>query len=180
MDIQAQRLARRYAHAFLNVYGEQINDAMLVQFDHVSTTLAECRSQLLLFKLPTLTLEKKKTIMREIAQRYDFPDVLYPLIDLLLVDKRLTLLAGVLDALIDEYKKREQRMDFVVTSWPALSDQQQQDVHAFLTRATHKKIMCSYYEDPTLIAGMRMQSATLLWECSIQKKLDAVRLSLLT
>ena len=56
----------------------------------------------------------------------------------------------------------------------------QQDLDAierFLVNQTGLSIIYTYAIDKKLIAGIRLQSNTLLWECSINKQLTQIKLA---
>ena len=68
---------------------------------------------------------------------------------------------------------------FIVSS-PCVLDSQEQDlVKQFLeNQFEHVTILYSYKTDPTLLAGIRIENGSFLWESSIRKRLMNLKSSL--
>ncbi len=93
----------------------------------------------------------------------------------LIEHKRIWLAAAVFRRLFALYKERTGLHQFVVRSSHELTDELRIEVERFLARAAGQGSIYTYTVDNRLIAGIRMQSDTLLWENSVRKQLNTVR-----
>lgn len=73
------------------------------------------------------------------------------------------------------FREKSHIVQFLITSSQPLSLIDKEKIHHFLTTNTHAIVETSYALDPSLIAGLRIQSTTYLWEKSIAQQLRAVQ-----
>lgn len=93
------------------------------------------------------------------------------LVKLLATHKRIFLIHDVLKQLCEEYKLRNKITSFVISSSHDLKAEELSEITQFLVRLTNHEIMSDYKIDKSLIAGIRLQSNTGIWEYSIRKQL---------
>ena len=96
---------------------------------------------------------------------------------MLINDKRAGLFDFVLKQITLLYKRRNKILSFTISTAHPLTQEAVESVKQFLERVTGCDIIYEYKIDKSLIAGMRLQSETLLWEHSVKKNLQCVRLS---
>jgi F0F1-type ATP synthase delta subunit len=97
------------------------------------------------------------------------------LIDLLIMDKRSELMPLVLDKICGLYYQIHNIELFTIASSDSLSESQVKDIEQFLAQCTGHVILSHRIIDTDLIAGIRLQSATSLWEHSIRRQLAHVQ-----
>jgi F-type H+-transporting ATPase subunit delta len=172
-------LARRYATALLRVCGDQFSQEDIDSLKHAVTFFKTHKAALYFLALPDLAARSKKDIVKKLFELVKLPACFQSLVRLLARHKRLRLLAPVLMCVIALYQEQHGIMNVHVQSSSLLDDAQLQVVRAFLSDKTGKKIIYTYAVKKDLIAGIRLQSDTLLWEYSVRKKLRAIRLSVI-
>lgn len=173
MNIEAV-LAGKYAQAFLNVEGDQLTPAVfkaLQEFEHM---LSQHQSALFFLSVPSITDERKTQIVIHQASSPALKKMLIPLIQLLIEHKRGYYLSAVVRKIIQLYWERHGIMLFTITSAHELESKQVKQLEAFLARKTSHTIEYNVKLDKNLIAGIRMQSSTYLWEYSVRKQLAAI------
>jgi len=202
-------LARRYAQAFLSVYGEQVTAQTGENLVRFKQFLVANRALIYLFTIPSIDQKTKERGLGFLAEKFELPRSFYSLMVLLLFSRRISLLPQVLYSVVALYKKEHGIQSFAIHSSHALSGPELDQLRDFLTEQIANKqsanqgadlvtnigeknnsghdnkeqknihVVCSYKQDKDLIAGIRMQSETYLWEHSIARQLRAIELLLL-
>lgn len=169
-------IAKKYAQAFLNVFGPQLSRE---DFDNVcAAALFFKQNQELLFFLSWPIIEKNTKIkaLNQALEAFKLHAPFNKLIDLLASQKRTYLIMLVLDKLCILFKERNNIMTFTISSSHQLDTRELEILKRFLANLTGQDIIYDYMVDKDLIAGIRMRSDTLLWEYSISKQLARMKL----
>lgn len=168
------KIIRKYAVAYLHVFGDDFTQADMVQCRRAAEFLKAHRRALFLLKVPLISLEIKKEGLKDFVKKFELPHSMMALVNLLLEHKRAFLLANILLAIIDIYKETNHIHLVTVSSSIALDAQQQKAIEQFLGAQVSGTLLYSYDVDKKLIAGIRLQSDTVLWERSINKRLREI------
>ena len=172
-------ISKKYAVAYIHVFGKDIDDAMLDQLLVAHDFLLKHNNMLFLLALyETTTVEKEKILTRFITH-FNFPQSFHRFMSLLMDNKHISILASVLRDIYCFYKKKMGIEDLELSSSSELSADAHATLEQFFTDLSDKKYRVKKTEDPELIAGIRMQSDTLLWEHSVAKKMKKLRFELL-
>lgn len=164
-------LAKRYARAFINVFGDRISYDDCVTFQRVSATLRSHHGWLPFFQAPDMTDERREQMVIMLQEQLRMPAICERLINLLIDHNRMALLPDVCDAIARIFFDDHHVAVFAITSFPELTAEQVEYVRTFLADQLDRRIMYSYQVNKRLIAGIRAQSSTVLWEYSLLKKL---------
>lgn len=171
-------LARRYAQAFLGVFSEQITVSNLDNFKQASIFLKQRPHGMFLMELSLVPEKVKNKLLDDLCRQFTLPEGCKKLCLLLIKHQRITLLSDIFSDIIFFKEQDLHITHFNVTSSLQLSDEQRKQVVHFLDKRVHGSIDCTYQVDTSLIAGIRLQSASFLWEKSIKKRLRALQESL--
>ena len=106
-----------------------------------------------------------------LVESFGLLNTLSGMIKLLTRDRRGILLGEIAQRIIYLCQKNSPYTTFKVTSALELSDDRQDQLVQFIERKTGTKARLQVTIDPSLIAGIRIQSEQLLWEYSIKKEL---------
>lgn len=167
-------VARKYAQACLHVCAAHFEKDDLHNLVEMSDFLRENHRLVFFLGLPIISQERKKFFLYELAQRFQLNHLIDRLIHLLLHDKRLFLLADVLRLMSQLYREDRGILEFSISSYPRISANDLNELKQFLARSTGCAIIYTDHEDKNLIAGIRMESTTYLWEYSIAQQLRDV------
>lgn len=170
-------IVSKYAHAYIHVSGDLLTQHEILQCQKAADFLNTHGRALFLLKVPVIPYEVKREALMEITARFTLPKSIQALIDLLLKHKRAFLLADILDEISTIYAKKKSIHTFRVTSSAELTARERGDIESFLADRVQGTIIYTYVVDKKLIAGIRLQSETLLWEHSIDKQLREVLFS---
>lgn len=174
MNTAQHILARRYAQAYLHLFGAQITDHTIVQLKAFVAWYLRHAHGFSYLDLASFSAQAKIQLVMRSAARFELQQ-LEKLVTLLAQQNRLGLLVPVLQTIIALYQHEHHRTDVVLTSAHQLTDAEQRKLQQFFEQKTgqHSTIVAKL--DPRLIAGVRLQSDTFLWEHSVAKQLRAVR-----
>jgi ATP synthase F1 delta subunit len=175
MNTKIEILARKYAHAFLNCFGSQINRETFNTLCTLETFFRSNKKILYFLSLSSLTPEVKKRYLHELFNQFNVAHLCDPLLHTLLLTKRGQLIGAVLTAFVELYKTDQNIASFTITSSHPLEPLWIASLEQFLADVSGCDIIYNYNVDNNLIAGIRMQSDTLLWEYSIKKQLGIMR-----
>lgn len=170
---------KKYAEAFLNVFEKKLTLAQCDALQALADALDENKNYAVFLILSTIKPEEKLLLLKKIWDQYAIPQEYSTLIDLLLHDKRILFLSPVLRNIIIQYKERARIATFTIASAQPLSESDLSIIKQFLARHTGCAITYTYAVDKNLIAGLRLQSDTVLWEHSLEKQLRTIGLSLM-
>ncbi len=170
-------IVRKYAHAYVNIFGDTLTHEDIIHGEQAADFLRTHRRVLFLLKVPLIPIEVKQRGLVQFIERFSLPSSLQMLTKLLLRNKHAYLLADILDYIKDIYTKEHEIHAFNVVSSSELQDDQKEEIKGFLADRVRGTIIYKYAVDKKLIAGIRLQSDTLLWERSIDKQLRDILLS---
>jgi len=168
-------IARKYAKAFLNLFIDEISLDDFQSIKNLERFFQDHKTSLYFLSIPNIKTEKKISLLMELLEKFKLLELLEPLIMLLAEQKRLFLINETLHQIRMLYKERKNIMMFNITSSHDVDASDLDIIEKFLAFKTGKAIMSNYKTDKCLIAGIRMQSNTLLWEYSIHKQCETLR-----
>lgn len=174
VDQSSQFVARKYAVACLHIFSDKVKADDVRHLREMSAYLQMNHSTIFLLGMPVITMEKKRQFMLKLARRFSLEHVIGRLIELLMHDKRLFLLAEILKIMSLLYREQMHVLEFSIASYPKASHADLEEIKEFLAHLTGCAIIYTDYEDKNLIAGIRMESTTYLWEYSIAQQLRNV------
>lgn len=96
--------------------------------------------------------------------------------DVLLDQNNEALLPAIFFAIYQTYIAQQSTELFTIESSHQLTDEQKKLIEKFLSKKIGKKIRATAVINPALIAGLRLQSATRVWEYSVRKQLQALQM----
>lgn len=176
MMIALETVAKKYAQAFVHVYGKELSLEALDQLRAFEDFLATQRGVLLALTLAALSAQTHDQIVKKIVQQFQLPLCIERLIKVLIQHKRLVLLRSVLKYIRKMYAIQQGIMDVAIGSSHPLEVEEKQRLCAFAQAMSGvKKIKASFVLMPEMISGVRIKSDTYLWEQSIRKLLHHVQ-----
>lgn len=175
IDFKEDILARRYAQAFLNVYEAECTTEGIQAIQRFEDFFKEYPHMQYLLTLPFIPHDKKRAGLALLQERFQVPQIFNALINVLLNKKRIYLLSHVCQHIMRLYMKRKNIMQCTITSSHILSKEDIETIVNFISKKTDATIHYTYEQDKSLIAGVRVRSATIAWEHSIKKQLQQLQ-----
>jgi len=171
MIITESKIAKKYASAFLNVYGKHFSPSLVEKLGAFKNFVTTNHLYQTTLNIPSLPKKTKKLIIDHVSTKLSLPDFVTLLVVLLLKDKRIDLLGEILKKILFLHDQRESKHHFVVASSHELSEQERNKVISFIKLQIENKVKTSFAIDKSLISGIRITGNTLRWERSIAKQL---------
>lgn len=177
MIITTEIIAKKYAVAFLNVFGKSISEESLQHIAHLEKAITATHKKfLVLLSIPILSPAVKKHVIDEIATYFKLNTAFIQLMNTLIAHKRVHLLDQIIKHIINEYQKIHHLDVFTIEVSHALQEQEKTRIINFIKNfMPQHTIKTEFKVQPKLISGMRIKSDTFLWEQSIQKRLQLVK-----
>ena len=172
-------IAKKYANAFLNVFIDQLSPQTMRHVCSLGDFLS--RNHLLIYFLrwPVLAKEVKIKALDDMLHQFSLGQPFGKLISLLADNKKMHLIGDILKHICTLYDVRKKRIHFTIASSHDLTTHECSVIVEFLANITGASIIYDYKVDKNLIAGIRLQSNTYLWQYSIGQHLDMMKLPLI-
>ena len=164
-----KNIAQKYAQAFMNIFPKACTLADIGKMAVAQKFLKTHKQTLLFLQLPQFDQERKKSMVADLIGHFLLPQQLSVIILVLIMHNRSFYIPEVLSCIIELYKKQTNSIEFSIKASHSLNEQQIESVKQFLAQLLNKNIIGTASVDPSLIAGMRLQSSNYLWEYSVRK-----------
>lgn len=170
------RLSRKYAQAVLNVFGQSISRDDIAHVEQIISFLKQHKKALFFLRLSRIDVQIKERALDRLFEDLSNKKPFIALVHLLVQENRAHLVYSTLSELVTLYYDMHKVMAFEISTSHSISAESLSRVQQFLARETGNDIIYTYTHDASLIAGIRAQSKTILWEHSIRKQLREIAL----
>ena len=128
-----------------------------------------------------LGIEKKEmvAVIRKLTQHFSLPESFEALIRVMIRHKKANYLLKILQDICTLYKKRNNVLELTIKTAQTLESENVTKLTTFFEKQSGMHVEARMQEEKSLIAGVRLQSALFLWECSIDQKLRLLQQKLL-
>lgn len=168
MDKRGIVLARRYARAYLSLYQDLTPENY--QGCYKAAALFKQKPDIgFLLDLSLIARDVKVKELELIIKACGLPASCNAIGALLIDHHRASLLGELFVQLAQLYKQQAGIDTCTVKSSTVLSTQEKKDIEQALERKTEQALTFVYSIDPGLIAGMRCQTSSFLWEHSVEQ-----------
>lgn len=168
-------IAKKYAQAYLNVCGQEHTYQDFCSMWRAAQFLSEHHSLLFYLSLSMINEIDKKRFIDLFFEKFHLFPSLKQLFYLLLKNKHINLAADTLRDIYALYKIQHNIVDLQVTSAGDLSEKQIEEIRNFFIQRSGQKPFIHHHVNPSLIAGIRLQTETYLWEYSIAQHLRKLK-----
>jgi F-type H+-transporting ATPase subunit delta len=177
MIIQQEKLAKKYAQAFVNLYHDRLTKQSLPRLNMLYDFCKTNKKFFTLINLSSLDDETKKSALNHIAQILKLEPFILHMLHVLLEHKRIHLLKNVLKSIDNIYKDGEGIITFDVITSHKLNDQHKESLTHFIKSTVEENITINirFSIDHRLISGIKIKSDTLYWEYSLTQQLKTIK-----
>lgn len=170
------KLVNVYAQAFFNTFSDTISMDHYYAIEKAYGGLIKNTSLINLLQVSFFNHhELKKKCLTQIIEQFTLPKSIFTLGLLLIDSERIHLLPFILKKIALLCEKKNNSMTMEIRCSHAISDDKREHITKMLRNLTGSNIKPIFSVDPHLIAGIRAQSNTFLWESSIKKTLKAIK-----
>lgn len=169
-------LATRYATSLIEV-ATQSGAIDSIEKDMVSLQKALSESQELnaLIGNPVYSKEQQLNAVQDIARKAGFNQTTINFVGVLAQNGRLSALSGILAAFFAEMERRHGVVEAKVVSAFPLSESQQKDLVATLSKTTGKSIRLDLQIDKSLLGGMVVTVGSRMVDDSLKTRLSQLQ-----
>ncbi|MBD3231849.1 hypothetical protein GF322_04270 [Candidatus Dependentiae bacterium] len=178
MQVTKNIIAKKYAVAFLNLFFDQITEVYINRLFRLKDFLKKNKLFYIYLRIPTISYLVKQKALNRLAQYFEFNKPLKRLMFLLLDQGRIDILDKVIEKIIIVYRQKKNIEMFKIFSSHEIAELEKKHVIKFIKHIAKGDIITKFMIDKKLIAGLRIQSNTFLWERSIAKQLRDVKRSI--
>ncbi len=171
MDIRSVILSRKYAEAFLNLFFDSITPETISNLTKLQHYLKNHKNATILFSLHHIPLDAKLKLLDDLGLQLHSCEHIKKLFEILIRHDRAELVLQVFTKICQLYRERKNILMFDIQGSHELDEQSIASIEKFLARSTGKNIQSKQHINKDLIAGLRLQSDTFLWEYSISKQI---------
>ncbi|HEX4022617.1 MAG TPA: ATP synthase F1 subunit delta [Acidobacteriaceae bacterium] len=169
--------ASRYARALADVVmSEKLNtDQTNQQLQDFGDTFAGSKDLRELFENPSVPLEAKLKIVDAIASRLQFSPQLRNFIAVLLQHDRIAAYAEIFAEYRHEIDTRLNIGEVEIVSTRELDHEERAALETRAAGLAGKKVRAVYRQDPSLLGGVVLRIGTIIYDGSVQGRLDRLR-----
>lgn len=168
-------LAKKYAKAYLNVFSEDIAVEDIKAVEKFALFLKKSRSAMFLICSVNILHEQKVKVLSKLFEHFNVDRILQKLIVVMLKRNDLCLLPQVLQDVYCLYKDQHDIIDLNIISAELLDEEEEKFFQNFFAKLSGKQLLVSTQIDSSLLAGVRLQSNTFLWDYSVASRLRSLR-----
>ena len=179
MKYSQSPIAKQYAKAYMAEYGSTLKISEIESFKTVIHFFKKYHNFMSLVSLLVESNKSENVVLDELFDHFSLPQNLKKLIDVLIVHKRLTLFAQVLQDICCLYFHANNILELTIVTATPLENHELEKFEIFFRKLSGKATLSNVIHDPSLIAGIRMQSDLFLWEYSIAARLRSLRQKML-
>lgn len=172
--LTAKAQARPYAKA---AYDYAKENKSVFDWEEKLTFLADVISgqEKELLRNPAMTVEKTRDIMETVMDKMQMPEPEKNFINLLIDNKKLSLLPWICEDFTARRKKDGNIIDVTITSARPLTEKQLGDLTQSVEKKFNAKAAPTVKIDEKLIGGVKIQVGDQVYDGSLRSKLDALR-----
>lgn len=168
-------IAKKYAHAYLRTLKDEHSFQDFSSMWRAAQFLSEHHSLLFYLSLSIVNEHDKKRFIHLFFEKFHLFDSLKQLFYLLLKNKHIFLAVDVLRDIYGLYKVKYNISELQLHASCDLSENQIEEIKKFFTQLSGQHVVVRYSVNPALIAGIRLQTESFLWEYSIAQQLRKVK-----
>lgn len=172
-------IAKKYAKAYMAEYADTLT---LADIKSIKLAIRFFKRHHNFMSLVNLLVEPTKTktiVLDELFEHFSLPQNLKKLIDVLVNHKQLKIFSEVLSDICCLYFQTNNMLELTIYTATSLENHEFEKFENFFKKLSGKITLSTLVHDPSLIAGVRMQTDLFLWEYSIAARLRCLRQKML-
>lgn len=174
-----ESLTAKYAIAFFKLYKKDITRDVIERVRTCYAFLSHNKHIQAFLMLSNVMREEKIALFKKMFDHLGLPDVFLHLVKVLIEHRRIELVGLILKKIDEAFGRAEKSIPFVVSSSHPLSVVEQRQMSDFVKTHVAQAQIIAWDVDVSLICGVRVKSATHIWERSVRKQLRCVKLKAL-
>jgi ATP synthase F1 delta subunit len=162
----------------LNLFFDEISGDCIKKLEKLETFLKQNKLFFVYLRIPSIPFQVKQEALNKFSNFYDFCEPCRRLMFVLLKQGRIDFLDEIVSKILILYRIRKKIQLFKISTSHPLEEKEKERVIRFVKGLASGEVVCKFLVDAKIIAGMRIQSETFLWERSVAKQLRDVKRSI--
>ena len=180
MIVAPEIIAKKYAAAFFNVYLHEINEEFLKKISLLKDFFSANRGFFIYFDNVSNKTKEKELALKKIVDHFGLSKGMQQLLELLIKHKRSGIVESTITYIHKSYLKIQNTLAFSVKTSHHLQKQEKKHIIDFIKHSIDvNTVQAEFFVQPKLICGVRVKGETFLWERSIHKLLNQIKINTL-
>jgi F-type H+-transporting ATPase subunit delta len=167
--------ANRYARALIDTLFPANAEAGLRQLQSFGALLKDEPGARRLFENPATAGDRRKRLLKEIADALGFDKRVANFINILVERNRLEIFSEIITAYQNLLDERMGIVQAVVTAAKPLDERQRSELTRRLEKLTGKQVRMEVAVDPALIGGVIAQVGSTIYDGSVRQQLESIK-----
>lgn len=160
-----KQLARKYARAFFHSFPNSVTENGLLEcVQRLTVCYEKNKRSFYTLALSSAHIGERCEGLAKLLNHFEIPEKIHLLIEVMLRKKKLDLFPFLLPALVEEFRKRNDLQEVHVSTAQPLSQTEQARLEKSMQERIPGSLSFVYTHDPSLIAGIKVQTTTHYWE----------------
>ena len=174
-DIISLRYAKGLFLSLPKDYLEEVEEQLLA-FSDAMDNISFLKK---IFADPAFSFEKKLKVLHEISKKYQQNMILNNFLCLLLSKNRIVLIKNIARDFSNLLDKEKNRLRVTIKSASDLSADYVQLIKENLSKTLNKNVISNCVLDKSLLAGVRIETSSMVFDASIKAKLNSLQKNVL-
>ena len=175
MIISQAPVSKKYAQAYLNVYGQELGREDIDRIFAAFCFFKKHHDFMHLVCVTSVNDGVMVLVFEKLINYFSLPKSLQKIMHLLVKHKRVCYLKDVLQDICCLYKMRNNIIELEIKTADTIDVHAVQAFEQFFAQQSGSKIESTVHLDRSLIAGVRLQSDFFLWEYSVASRLQSLK-----
>lgn len=167
-------IARRYARALFELAAElDVSDPVAADVERLGALIAEPASDLVAtLANPVFTIAERQVALAAVLDKLAVHPLLRSFLLLLMAKNRFAWLPQVVEAFSQRADRQAGRVRATITTARPLAAALVAEIQASLAKATGRNVIITSLEDPSLLAGLKVELGGTVYDASLRSRLS--------
>ena len=176
MLLKREVIAKKYAQALLSLYYEKFDNQSLADLLTLEKFFKKNKKISVYLSIPTISESSKQKALETMLDHFEAGNLIKKIAFALLKHRRIELLDKVLHHIIHQLYLKKNILLFEITTSRSLTALEQTEIINFVQKKTGASIEANFLIDKELISGICIKGDYFLWERSLARLLQNIKL----
>lgn len=176
MLLKKEVIAKKYAQALLSLYYQDADEKNILDLMIIEDFFKKNKKISVFLSIPGIAELDKEKALEKILTLLNADTAIKKMAHSLLKKRRIELFDKVIHHIIRQLRCRKKILLFTITSSHQLAPETAKKIINMLSKKTNAKIEADFILDKNLISGIRIKSDFFLWERSLNRLLQCIKL----
>lgn len=175
MITKLDKTASKYAQAYTNLYLEELTSTGCQNLLKMTKFLNQNKRFYAYLSIPNLPFNEKLKFVGKLTEVFNLTQNQKRLVNLLLINKRIEILATVVQKIIEIFDQHRGITPLQVYTSHEIDEKQKQQIFGFIKNKLKINAVVDFLVNKKLICGVKIKGSTFVWEKSVSKYLNYIK-----